>query len=95
MARPKRLIGLLALEKARSLLNLGVPITTIHTQLGLDEHMHYKTTYVILKADSQGHTHATRPEWLQDEPLIQVAPDGWQAIGEFPDTEWRYYDTDN
>jgi len=87
--RQKKLIGFKALQRAQELHSMGVPYSTIHRQLGLDEHWSAASTRNIIVWDSQeAFRGATRPEWLLDQPVIQTPPVEWVFIGEFPHGAW-------
>ena len=88
MARRKRLLGIAALEKGHDLLNLGVPMTRVHFELGLEGEWTYQSTVTVLNADRKGKYSVTRPPWLQEEPKLQEAPDGWSFDGVFPNGIW-------
>lgn len=88
MAKEKKLIGLIALQRIEELAALGVPLTTIHKQLGLDKHWSYVSTGYIVRADKEGLYSVTRPAWLQKEPLIQSPPKGIVFRGLFPYGKW-------
>lgn len=86
MARRKRLLGLNALAKGNKMLDLGVPMTKVHAELGLT--WHYQSTVTVFNADREGKHYITRPEWLQDEPTLQETPQGWRFEGVFPKGKW-------
>ena len=88
MAKKKRLMGRNALDKARALRKLGVPITSIHEALDLADFWSYKTTHSLLVADD-AHVEATRPTWLKAEPSVQSPPTNWYFDGVFPLGTWR------
>lgn len=88
MARRKRLLGIATLEAGIKLHKLGVPMTKIHEQLGLQGKWSYPSTVTVLNAELAGLTDATRPPWLQDEPLLQEMPTNWAFRGIFPDGKW-------
>lgn len=88
MARRKRLLGIAALNKGNELLDLGVPMTRVHIELGLDGKWSYPSTITIFNVDRKGLHSITRPGWLEDEPLLQETPDGWHFLGIFPDGKW-------
>lgn len=86
MARRKRLLGLQALADGNKMLDMGVPMTRVHTELGLD--WSYQATVILFNADREGKHHATRPEWLTNEATLQEAPEGWHFDGYFPFGNW-------
>lgn len=88
MARKKRLLGLNALKQGNALLDLGVPLTTVHKELQLLDKWTYASTVAIFKADRAGLHDVTRPSWLHDEPLLQETPADWHFTGVFPDGQW-------
>ena len=90
MARRKRLIGKNYLNKAKDMLDMGVPMSKIHKQLGLDKVWSYQSTSDILHAEKDGLESVTRPAWLLSEPLVQETPVDWQFEGTFPYGEWSY-----
>lgn len=86
MAKPKKLIGLNALELGNRLLDDGVPLTKVHERLGLD--WHYMSTRDIFMADRKRRHSITRPPWLEDEPALQTPPSDWVFEGVFPIGSW-------
>lgn len=89
MARRKRLLGLEALAKGNQLLDLGVPMTKVHEELGLHGAWSYNSTVQVFTADRNKLYNATRPEWLQEEPTLQATPEGWEFVGVFPNGTWQ------
>jgi len=89
MAR-KKLIALNLLEKGNELLKLGVPMTKVHKDLGLD--WSYQSTADVFTADRAGLHHVTRPSWLKasEDPkeALQKAPENWNFEGVFPNGKW-------
>jgi hypothetical protein len=86
MARRKRLLGLAALAEGNKLLDIGVPMTRVHTELQLD--WSYQATVTVFNADRDGKHHVTRPAWLSEEPTLQETPEGWGFEGVFPNGQW-------
>lgn len=88
MARRKRLLGLALLEEGNKLLDMGVPMTKVHSQLKLEGVWSYQSTSEVFGADRQELHSVTRPEWLQQEPALQETPTDWHFEGTFPYGEW-------
>jgi len=88
MARRKRLLSLDMLEEGNKLLDLGVPLTKVHKQLGLDTKWTYQSTSDVFTADRADLYSVTRPEWLQRAPDLQETPQDWKFEGTFPYGEW-------
>ena len=88
MSRRKRLIGLKKLDEGNELLDMGVPMTKVHVRLKLNELWSYQSTADIFAADRLGLSSITRPPWLEEEPHLQEAPQGWIFEGVFPHGEW-------
>ena len=101
MARRKRLLSLTMLEQGNALLDVGVPVSKVHKQLGLGETWSYQATADIFKADRAGLHSVTRPAWLKHSSTelgkevsdIQDTPVDWQFEGTFPYGEWVKRDT--
>jgi len=90
MARRKRLLSLDLLKKGNELLDMGVPMTIVHKQLGLEDKWSYQSTADIFGADRQDLHSVTRPDWLGDstEGDLQDTPTNWRFEGTFPYGEW-------
>ena len=91
MSKKVRLmIGIKTLDKAIILSKKLIPIATIVKVFSLDDLMHYRTAYDIIKADKEGRYEISRPEWLEDEPYIQKTPEGWNLVGGIKFGHWEY-----
>lgn len=88
MAKKKKLLGLDALTRGNLLLDMGVPMTKVYKELGLDNHWSYPSTIDLFRVDRAGNQEQTRPKWLKAEPLLQEAPDDWEYEGLFPYGKW-------
>jgi len=94
MARRKRLLSLDLLEKGNALLDMGVPMTSVHKQLGLEKAWSYQSTADVFTADRQDLHSVTRPSWLKESsedlgiPVLQSTPVDWKFEGTFPYGEW-------
>jgi len=94
MARRKRLLSVVLLNKGNELLDLSVPMTKVHIALELENHWSCQSTADIFAADREGFHAVTRPDWLQEisekEPSIMLhdSPTDWQFEGTFPYGEW-------
>lgn len=88
MKRRKKLIGRNALDTISTLRALGVPMTKIHSRLGLDKVWSLTATRIIVMAEEAEEKGSTRPLWLRDEPLIQDAPANIVYEGIFPNGQW-------
>lgn len=96
MARRKRLLALDKLEEGNKLLDMGVPLTKVHQQLGLAKFWSYQSTSDIFTADRQDLHSVTRPPWLEyssevegnEVPIVQDSPKDWTFEGTFPYGEW-------
>ena len=96
MARRKRLLALDKLEEGNRLLDMGVPLTKVHKELGLEDLWSYQSTSDIFTADRQDLYSVTRPDWLQhsskvegkEVPVIQDSPANWFFEGTFPYGDW-------
>lgn len=86
--RKKQYLGLDALDKANSLLDLGVPMTVVYTELGLRDIWSYGSLVELLRADRKGKQSTTRPAWLKTTPVLQAAPESWYYVGRFPNGQW-------
>jgi hypothetical protein len=76
--KKRKLIGLTALDEAITLImEKRLTIATVVKLLEIDQHMHYRTAYDIIKADMRGLKKATRPNWLEDTPVVQESPPHW------------------
>jgi hypothetical protein len=89
--KQRKLLGLKVLDEAVMMAqDRRVPIATITRVLNLD--MHYRVAYNLIKADMEGLTNLTRPDWLEAEPAIQVTPKEWELIGGLTeDGYWKHY----
>ena len=88
MARRKRLISLDLLKKGNELLDMGVPMTVVHKQLGLEGLWSYQSTADVFNADRLDLHSVTRPPWLVKDPVLQDTPLDWVFEGTFPYGEW-------
>lgn len=79
--KKRKLIGTSTLNAAQDLVALRIPIATIVKVLKIDAHMNYRTAYDLIRADTEKKHSATRPQWLEQTPLVQEAPDNWHLIG--------------
>jgi len=91
--KKRQLIGLVALDKILHLVKKRIPIATAVRVVGIDQEMHSRTAYNIVKADLAGKHRITRPEWLKPEPAIQTSPDGYFLTNGFAaNSHWRTYE---
>ena len=90
MNKQRWMIGLNTLNEAVRLYKKMNPIAGIVRLLELDEVMHYKTAYNIIRADRDLQYKSTRPEWLKAEPLVQQAPEGWTLLGGVFNGHWEF-----
>lgn len=88
------MLGLIALKEAERLHKVKrIPLSYINTLLELDGILNYRTCFNIVKADCNGLHKVTRPEWLKDEPAVQMSPAGWELVNGFTDEGyWVYYE---
>lgn len=90
--KARQLLGQDTLDKAIRLVNKRIPIATVVRILALDDVIHYRTAFNLIKADMQGLSAVTRPSWLTAEPTVQTAPDHWALVGGMTDKgKWIYY----
>jgi len=87
--KPRKLIGIATLDKAKDYVEMQIPIATIVKVLGLDSGMHYRTAFDIIKADLAGAHETTRPDWLNNYPAIQTSPDNWYLQGDLKTGHWQ------
>ena len=88
----RKLLPLGVLEKAVSLDTIGVPMTRIITDLGLDisrPHLRKLMTYRDAACMNDVVFRSIQPPWLnQDVEHAQIQPDGWIYTGVYPFGEW-------
>ena len=85
--KARKLIGLKTLNEICRLVASRIPIATAIRSTGIEDYIHARTAYDIVKADIEGKTATTRPEWLAYAPMVQEAPDDWLLDGGF-DGKW-------
>lgn len=90
--KQRSLLGTKMLDKAIQMhKEKRIPISTVVKVLEIDKHMHYRTAYDIIRAEIEGFSKLTRPEWLKPEPIKQTAPQGWLLKNGFgPLGYWKY-----
>ena len=88
----KRLIGLDTLNRALELLDLGVPMTKVHTKVGLDKVWSYGSTVIVLTCARNNLLGAVQPPWLKKTPILQEPPANWIFKGNFPIGKWHQLD---
>jgi len=74
----RNLIGIKTLDSIIDLVNKSIPISTAIRATQVDQHIHHRVAWDIVKADIEGNKQATRPDWLKPEPIVQSSPPNWQ-----------------
>ncbi|HEC26707.1 MAG TPA: hypothetical protein ENI67_04775 [Gammaproteobacteria bacterium] len=83
----RKLIGRNMLRYCIRLRDLGVSIARIHKDTGIA--LTYNQFRIIMLYQEQGLKTVT-PEWLDNFPDVQTAPDDWFFVGAFPDGVWAH-----